>query len=74
MHSKVKRIGILAAKEFTSYAGIITSLMLGATYIPIHSKLPTDRIINIIEQSELDIIIFDSPLFTNIKYCMQNFT
>ena len=57
---QVKRIGILAAKEFTSYTGIITSLMLGATYIPIHSKLPTDRIINIIEQSELDIIIFDS--------------
>ncbi len=56
---KIKRIGILAGKELTSFAGIISALMLGAAYIPINPKLPTERIINIIEQSELDLIIYD---------------
>ncbi|WGL60470.1 AMP-binding protein [Pigmentibacter sp. JX0631] len=57
---KINSIGILSSKDFVGYLGIITSLMLNSSFVPLNPKLPINRLLYIITSSDLDVIILDA--------------
>lgn len=52
-----QRIGILAYRSETSYIGVLTSLFLGATFVPLNPTFPTERTVRMIENADLDAIL-----------------
>lgn len=56
-----KPVGIIAADEFDTYAGLCGILLSGAPYVPILSDYPKDRSQSIIEQAGIDIILSPIP-------------
>jgi D-alanine--poly(phosphoribitol) ligase subunit 1 len=67
-YSSFERFGVVLADEIETYAAIIAILMSGKTYIPIHPKHPLERLNNIIEQSELEVILgIELPANLNVS-------
>ena len=48
-----QRIGIVIRNDFETYAGIITCWMSGKGYVPIQPNYPNQRILDIIESSDI---------------------
>ncbi|MBP6952564.1 MAG: AMP-binding protein [Alphaproteobacteria bacterium] len=57
---KLKRIGILGRKSLPVYAGELTSLFLGAAFIPLNPRFPIERLISILKISKPEVIIVDN--------------
>ncbi len=53
------RVGILASRSLEAYAGVLGTLWSGAAYVPIKPDTPEDRVIRILQQTELDALIAD---------------
>ena len=51
------RVGILARRSLTSYAGVLGSLLAGAAYVPLNPSLPAARLRAIADAAELDAIV-----------------
>jgi amino acid adenylation domain-containing protein len=51
------RVGILLNRSIETYAAIIAVLKLGATYIPLDTSYPVDRINYIIDDADITLII-----------------
>jgi non-ribosomal peptide synthetase component F len=51
------RVGILLKRSIETYAAIIAVLKLGATYIPLDTSFPVDRINYIIEDADITLLI-----------------
>jgi non-ribosomal peptide synthetase component F len=51
------RVGILLKRSIETYAAIIAVLKLGATYIPLDTSFPIDRISYIIDDADLKMLI-----------------
>ncbi|MEA2736155.1 MAG: hypothetical protein QOE14_2606 [Humisphaera sp.] len=63
------RVGILAARSFETYAGILGTAWTGATYIPLNPRQPADRLESILRRVKLDAIIVDekgAPLLKDL--------
>lgn len=56
----LRRIGVFGHRSQGVYAGILTSLMLGATYVPLNSSFPIDRTAAMARAANLDAIILDN--------------
>lgn len=56
-----KPVGIIAADEFDTYAGLCGILISGAPYVPILPDYPKDRSQSIIEQAGIDIVLSPIP-------------
>ncbi|KAB2915608.1 MAG: D-alanine--poly(phosphoribitol) ligase [Bacteroidetes bacterium] len=56
-----KPVGIIAADEFDTYAGLCGILMSGAPYVPILPDYPKDRSQSIIEQAGIEIVLSPIP-------------
>jgi D-alanine--poly(phosphoribitol) ligase subunit 1 len=54
------RVGILASRSLSTYAGILGAGWAGGTYIPISTKLPEDRIIQLLDLIRAEALIVDS--------------
>ena len=50
-------IGIITQRNFSAYAGIVGAIYAGCAYVPINSKYPKDRIVNIIEQARIEVLV-----------------
>ncbi|WP_462171212.1 AMP-binding protein [Pseudoalteromonas xiamenensis] len=59
------RIGLLAHREITYYAGVLCCLVTQRTFVPLGVKLPLDRLASIIEQAELDCVLY-SPTYEDM--------
>ncbi len=61
LHSRgvqaLDRVGILLKRSIETYAMIIAVLKLGATYIPLDTSFPIDRINYIIEDADITLLI-----------------
>lgn len=53
------RIGILASRSLTAYAGILGAVWAGATYVPLNPNFPSTRLRQILAQAELQALIVD---------------
>lgn len=53
------RVGVLTARTFDTYAGILGACWSGASYVPINAKLPAARLANVFARGKLDALIVD---------------
>lgn len=53
------RVGLLASRSLTCYAGYLAILRLGATVVPLNPRSPVDRNLRITQTSGLDLTILD---------------
>jgi amino acid adenylation domain-containing protein len=54
------RVGILASRSLSTYAGILGTCWGGGTYVPISTKLPEDRFIQLLGRIRAEALIVDS--------------
>lgn len=54
------RIGILASRSLAACAGILGTCWSGGTYVPLHLKLPEERLLLLLQQLELDALVADA--------------
>jgi D-alanine--poly(phosphoribitol) ligase subunit 1 len=54
------RVGILAARSWEAYAGVLATSWAGATYVPLHPDWPEERILRILKLAALDALIVDA--------------
>ena len=52
-------VGILASRTLEVYAGVLGTLWSGAAYIPINPSTPEDRLLRILDKTNLDALIAD---------------
>ncbi|PYP47324.1 MAG: D-alanine--poly(phosphoribitol) ligase, partial [Gemmatimonadetes bacterium] len=55
-----RRVGILASRSLAAYAGILGAWWCGASYVPLHPKLPATRLLKIQEITGLDALVVDA--------------
>ncbi|MGC1296446.1 MAG: amino acid adenylation domain-containing protein [Alloacidobacterium sp.] len=53
------KIGILASRTIEAYAGVLGTLWSGAAYVPINPQTPEDRLIRILQMTQMDALITD---------------
>jgi amino acid adenylation domain-containing protein len=53
------RIGLLAARSLTTYAGYLAALRLGAAVVPLNPSFPAGRLRAIADMTDLDLIVVD---------------
>jgi D-alanine--poly(phosphoribitol) ligase subunit 1 len=56
----VPRVGILASRSLSTYLGILGTCWAGGTYVPISTKLPEDRLIQLLGLIRAEALIVDS--------------
>jgi D-alanine--poly(phosphoribitol) ligase subunit 1 len=54
------RVGVLASRSVEAYAGVLGALWSGAAYVPINPKAPEERLIQILQITQLDALIVDA--------------
>jgi D-alanine--poly(phosphoribitol) ligase subunit 1 len=54
------RVGILASRSLATYTGILGTCWAGGTYVPISTKLPESRLIQLLERVQAEALIVDS--------------
>ena len=56
---RAPRIGILGARSFETYAGILGAAWAGGTYVPLNPKQPPSRLASILLRAGLDGLVAD---------------
>jgi amino acid adenylation domain-containing protein len=54
------RIGVLASRSLSTYAGILGTCWAGGTYVPISTKLPEDRLTQLLGRIRAEALIVDA--------------
>jgi D-alanine--poly(phosphoribitol) ligase subunit 1 len=54
-----EKVGILASRTVEAYAGVLGTLWSGKAYVPINPQTPEDRLIRILQMTNLDALIVD---------------
>jgi D-alanine--poly(phosphoribitol) ligase subunit 1 len=57
--SDAKRVGILASRSWVAYAGLLGACWAGAVYVPLSPNWPEQRLLRILEATELDALVVD---------------
>ena len=57
--SEAKRVGVLASRSWVAYAGILGACWAGAAYVPLNPDWPEQRLLRILESTELDALVVD---------------
>ncbi len=52
-------VGILASRSIEMYAGVLGTLWSGAAYVPINPTIPEDRLLRILQTTQMDALIAD---------------
>ena len=63
---------IMGMRSFYTYAGICGTIISGSYYTPLNSSFPMERNINIINQSQGNIIYLDYTDFENYKQILES--
>ncbi|MGW0823049.1 amino acid adenylation domain-containing protein [Streptomyces sp. NPDC002845] len=56
-----RRVGLLAGRSVTAYAGYLAILRIGAAVVPLNPEHPATRTKGIAEAAELDLLLADAP-------------
>ena len=54
------RVAILSARTLSTYAGILGACWAGGTYVPASTKLPEDRLIQLLDRVQAEALIVDA--------------
>ncbi len=54
------RIAILASRSLATYTGILGTCWAGGTYVPISTKLPEDRLIQLLGRIQAEVLVVDT--------------
>ena len=65
-------VGILSAVNINSIAAILGTLKIGCSYIPLDEYSPTERLMSIVNNTELDIIFMDPFWFDKHKELVRS--
>ena len=57
--SNAKRVGILASRSWVAYAGLLGACWAGSAYVPLNPDWPEQRLLRILEATELDALVVD---------------
>jgi amino acid adenylation domain-containing protein len=60
-------IGILAHRSLSAYVGILASLQVGKTYVPLNPKFPSDKLNKILLATKMQTIVVDNESLAKIK-------
>lgn len=66
-----RRVGILCDRGEESYIAILSSLLAGATFVPLNQKFPIDRTRFMLEQADLDALIVDEASLARLPELLQ---
>jgi D-alanine--poly(phosphoribitol) ligase subunit 1 len=58
--SAAPKVGILASRSLSTYVGILGTCWAGGAYVPISSKLPEDRLIQLLGRVQADALVVDA--------------
>jgi len=58
-HEVPGKVGILASRNVAAYAGVLGTLWSGGAYVPINPHSPEDRLIRILQITNLDALVVD---------------
>jgi non-ribosomal peptide synthetase component F len=61
------RVGILASRSLATYTGILGTCWAGGTYVPISTKLPESRLIQLLKRVQAEALIVDSANVTALS-------
>ncbi|HEY3973061.1 MAG TPA: amino acid adenylation domain-containing protein [Candidatus Sulfotelmatobacter sp.] len=56
---EVKLVGILASRSWPAYAGLLGTCWAGAAYVPLNPDWPEQRLLNILQTTNLDALVVD---------------
>ncbi|MET7605543.1 amino acid adenylation domain-containing protein [Streptomyces avermitilis] len=56
-----RRVGLLASRSVTAYAGYLAVLRAGATVVPLNPEHPSARTAAIVEAAGLELVLADAP-------------
>src|SRR5580658_3249346 len=56
---EAKHVGILASRSWIAYAGLLGACWAGAAYVPLNPDWPEQRLLGILEATELDALVVD---------------
>ncbi|MFC3572157.1 amino acid adenylation domain-containing protein [Streptomyces yaanensis] len=56
-----RRVGLLASRSVTAYAGYLAVLRAGATVVPLNPEHPSGRTADIVKAAEAEVVLTDSP-------------
>ncbi|GHE79639.1 hypothetical protein GCM10014715_38640 [Streptomyces spiralis] len=56
-----RRVGLLATRSVTAYAGYLAILRAGAAVVPLNPEHPTARTAGVVEAAALDLILTETP-------------
>ncbi len=65
-------IGVVGQRHMASYVGILGILLAGCYYVPINPKLSKDKIISIINDSNIKFLVGDVDNFSKIKQSLND--
>jgi len=65
-------IGIVGQRHMASYVGILGILLAGCYYVPINPKLSKDKIISIINDSNIKFLVGDIDNFSKINQSLDD--
>jgi amino acid adenylation domain-containing protein len=57
--SQAKHVGILASRSWVAYAGLLGACWAGLAYVPLNPDWPEQRLLRILEATELDALVVD---------------
>jgi amino acid adenylation domain-containing protein len=60
--TRPRRVGLLACRSMTAYAGYLAVLRAGATVVPLNPEHPAPRIRRIAEAARIDLVLTDSEI------------
>ena len=56
---RTHRVGILGSRSLAAYIGIAGAAWAGAAYVPLNLKWPTERLIRLMDELQLDALVVD---------------
>jgi D-alanine--poly(phosphoribitol) ligase subunit 1 len=56
---EARHVGILASRSWIAYAGLLGACWAGAAYVPLNPDWPEQRLLRILEATELDALVVD---------------
>ncbi len=58
--SAAPKVGILASRSLSTYVGILGTCWAGGVYVPMSTKLPEDRLIQLLGRVQADVLVVDA--------------
>lgn len=55
-----RRVGLLAGRSVTAYAGYLAVLRAGATVVPLNPEHPQARTVDIVKAAEVEVVLTDT--------------